>query len=487
MSLIIVAPQGLVVAASDLANAGSALGVANAAAATRTTGVLAAADDEVSAAIAALFSAQGQEFQALTARAAEFHQEFVGALTAAAGSYAGAEAANMSRLQTVEQVLLDAVNGPVQALTGRPLIGNGVNGSTNAQGVGTPGGGGGWLAGNGGNGGNSTFAGASGGAGGPAGLVGNGGTGGASGPGGVGGAGGRGGWLSGLAGAAGANTPLPANEILLQVDSSGRPLVNVSVGGGPTASVVFDAGSTGLLLPPQDVDLSKLGTPTGHGSVVYADNTFSFKTIDYDTYTTTVDLGNNIVTTPISVGVMVSAMQTNGNVTTNLPLSSLPGVLGVGPNGGPFHGHPVTQALPANLNVGELINEPAGVVEFGPNPLTPVASVTGAPHTADLQVQIGNGPLQTVAESLIDSGGKAGSVPSNLVPGLPVGQNLPDGTTITVYTSGGQALYTETVGGIYTPQVGNTGDPLNTGNYPFTLGPIYIDNTPVGGATIFDF
>ena len=44
-----------------------------------------------------------------------------------------------------EQALSDGVNGFVQTLTGRPLVGDGANGTTNAQGMGTAGGAGGWL------------------------------------------------------------------------------------------------------------------------------------------------------------------------------------------------------------------------------------------------------------------------------------------------------------------------------------------------------
>ena len=60
--------------------------------------VLPAAADEVSAAIAALFSGQAQEFQALGAQAAAFHEQFVQALRGAGGAYAAAEAANASPL-----------------------------------------------------------------------------------------------------------------------------------------------------------------------------------------------------------------------------------------------------------------------------------------------------------------------------------------------------------------------------------------------------
>jgi hypothetical protein len=94
MSYVIAPPEIITTAATDLASIGSTLGAASAAAAVRTTGVLGAAGDEVSAAIAAVFSDHGRGFQALSAQAAAFQDRFVQALTAAAGSYAGAEGAN---------------------------------------------------------------------------------------------------------------------------------------------------------------------------------------------------------------------------------------------------------------------------------------------------------------------------------------------------------------------------------------------------------
>ena len=120
MSFVIVLPDVLGTAATDLAGIGSTLGAANTAAAAQTTGVLAAAQDEVSAAIAALFSAHGQGYQALGAQAVAFHDEFVRALSAGAGSYAAAEAAAASPLQS----LIDLINGPIQAATGRRRVGS---------------------------------------------------------------------------------------------------------------------------------------------------------------------------------------------------------------------------------------------------------------------------------------------------------------------------------------------------------------------------
>ncbi|WP_031673022.1 PE family protein, partial [Mycobacterium tuberculosis] len=197
MSFVNVAPQLVSTAAADAARIGSAINTANTAAA--TTQVLAAAQDEVSTAIAALFGSHGQHYQAISAQVAAYQQRFVLALSQAGSTYAVAEAASATPLQNV----LDAINAPVQSLTGRPLIGDGANG---IDGTGQAGGNGGWLWGNGGNGG-SGAPGQAGGAGGAAGLIGNGGAGGAGGQGlpfeagANGGAGGAGGWLFGNGGA----------------------------------------------------------------------------------------------------------------------------------------------------------------------------------------------------------------------------------------------------------------------------------------------
>ncbi|BBX95834.1 hypothetical protein AWC15_13155 [Mycobacterium lacus] len=124
MSFVIATPENLAAAVSDLAGIGRSVGAANSAAAAWTTSVLPAAGDEVSAAIAGLFGTFAAEYQAVSAQAAGFHAQFVRALTSAGGAYAAAEAANVSPLGAVERAVLDAVNGPVRLLTGRPLIGD---------------------------------------------------------------------------------------------------------------------------------------------------------------------------------------------------------------------------------------------------------------------------------------------------------------------------------------------------------------------------
>ncbi|WP_459758544.1 PE family protein, partial [Mycobacterium riyadhense] len=124
MSFVFAVPDMLGAAATDLARLGSTLSAANAAAEAQTTALLAAGEDEVSAALAALFSAHGQGYQVLSVQAAGFHDQFVRALTAGAGAYASADAANASPLAG----LVEALNAQSQVLTGRPVIGNGANG-----------------------------------------------------------------------------------------------------------------------------------------------------------------------------------------------------------------------------------------------------------------------------------------------------------------------------------------------------------------------
>ena len=76
MAFVFVSPESMYVAATDVFSVGSAVAAANQAAVGATTGVLTAAEDEVSAAIAALISAHGAEYQQIAARVAAFHDQF---------------------------------------------------------------------------------------------------------------------------------------------------------------------------------------------------------------------------------------------------------------------------------------------------------------------------------------------------------------------------------------------------------------------------
>ncbi len=109
MSFVSVVQDGVSEAARTLAGIRSELSAASTATAVPTTGIAAAAQDEVSIAIAGVFGNFGQEFQALSAEAQAFHEQFVSTLTAGMGQYLSAEAAN------VQQTLLNAVNAPAEA------------------------------------------------------------------------------------------------------------------------------------------------------------------------------------------------------------------------------------------------------------------------------------------------------------------------------------------------------------------------------------
>src|SRR6516165_2370565 len=109
MSFVIAAPEHVQTAAQSLASIRSTLAEANASAAAPTTGVVVAAQDEVSAGVAALFNGFGQEYQALNAQAQAFHAQFVNLMNAGAAAYLNTDVAN------AEQNLLNAVSAPAQS------------------------------------------------------------------------------------------------------------------------------------------------------------------------------------------------------------------------------------------------------------------------------------------------------------------------------------------------------------------------------------
>ncbi|KQH79756.1 hypothetical protein AO501_13610 [Mycobacterium gordonae] len=586
MSFITVVPD--VVAASALRLSGVSAGLidANAVAAVATTDVLAAGVDEVSAAIAALFSSHGHQYQLLNAQADAWNARFMQTLSAASGSYAAAEASGAATLQTLEQDVLALINAPTNALLGRPLIGPGADGTTNAQGIGTPGGAGGILIGSGGNGGNSTAAGAAGGAGGAAGLIGTGGNGGSGGWGALGGAGGTGGLLYGNGGWGGAGGPVGiggagGNAILwgtgggggiggelaaggaggsggflvgngggggtggvlgagglggkagllgtagAQGAAGGQPTValtytstnnystiNLSVGGAPPIVTEVDTGSGGLVIPITELDaqtIANLGPSVGTGSVDYG----GFQINHYTIYKAPVDFGNGMLTQPTTIGVIDKVEEYQNGSWVPVPQSdwsnpkyAISANMGVGVGGAVDQGltSPLHQ-LPGVLNQGFLMNEPAGQLQFGPNPFTPVTSVSGGWYSTALGVQITYNGVSSATTpivyqgdgyAVIDSGGLGGNFPHYTLPTslsqLTVGDNLPVGTTVSVYATGTQTLlYTETVTDTMKalgnqPYVSSASDGANTGYYPFLQGPIYFSYSPADlGTAIWNY
>lgn len=136
-SYVIAASEAFVVASEDLTGIGDGIKGALAVAAPSTTGIVVAAGDQVSAAIASVFGGYAREFQVLTALTEVFHAQFVGALSAAGAAYVAAEAASASALRPLELGAQGVGNLLAERLTGHPLFGPGTagavsNGSTNS-------------------------------------------------------------------------------------------------------------------------------------------------------------------------------------------------------------------------------------------------------------------------------------------------------------------------------------------------------------------
>ncbi|WP_156803122.1 PE-PPE domain-containing protein, partial [Mycobacterium gordonae] len=101
MTSLLVQPEIITSVVTDLERIGSTVSAASAAAAAPTSGLLAAAADEVSAAIANFFGTYGQEFQAAVATVEAYQSQFQQALAAAANAYVHTEAAAATALQGV--------------------------------------------------------------------------------------------------------------------------------------------------------------------------------------------------------------------------------------------------------------------------------------------------------------------------------------------------------------------------------------------------
>lgn len=94
MSFVTAHPETLMTAADHLSGTGVALASENAAAQVPTTGVVPPATDEVSAMLAARFTAQAQQYHQVSAQATAIHEMFVANLNGSANTYSAAEAAN---------------------------------------------------------------------------------------------------------------------------------------------------------------------------------------------------------------------------------------------------------------------------------------------------------------------------------------------------------------------------------------------------------
>jgi hypothetical protein len=192
----------------------------------------------------------------------------------------------------------------------------------------------------------------------------------------------------------------------------------------------------------------------------------------YATYNEPVNFGGGLVTSPTPVQLELFAWPTSLQSLLNNGFSfqsffaadGADGVLGIGPNaGGPGPSIP-TQALPAPYNQGVLIDQPAHELVFEAQPTGAIATLSGSPIT-NLNVNV-NGTNFTNVNSIVDSGGVDGTIPSSL--------NATPGETITVSAPNGTQLYQYTFDDSYSPTVISSGL-MNTGNLIFQQHPVYIN------------
>ncbi|ORB50908.1 hypothetical protein BST42_19335 [Mycolicibacterium rhodesiae] len=267
--------------------------------------------------------------------------------------------------------------------------------------------------------------------------------------------------------------------------STTEPIVYITINGGPSTPVLVDTGSSGLVVTMASVgDAAPLGAPTGTVTSGYSGGLSYTAT----TYTTTVNLGNGIVSGPTNVNI-VDSQDAAAALAFFHQLGGASGVLGIGANAaGPGPQGLPTTALPGDLSQGVFLYQSlflgiAGVMVFGPNPLPSRTPVSGAPD-AYLNVKINNNSPTTVG-AIIDSGGVYGTILSSMIGGA---GSVPVGTRISVYTPDGVLLYSYTVTSQNRPTVITSGL-INTGYAPYQHGPVYLDyTTPDGqGATHFDY
>jgi hypothetical protein len=276
-------------------------------------------------------------------------------------------------------------------------------------------------------------------------------------------------------------------DIPITVQEGTEPTVNATVDGQPT-TLLADTGSSGLVIPWQDLgsneltDLFKLGFPTGFGFSGYSGGVDYF----YLTYDTTVDYGGGLDTSNTPVDVEIFSFPTSSTAPANfeqfLSDDDVSGILGVGDYQPGFFGigaeaGPTESPLEAAGFDGVTVDVPQGeliVSSSATNPGTAIDTLSGAPTpTQDLTEVVTNSAGQTVGSATvsadIDSGGVFGTIPSSI-------GSVPDGDTITV-ESGGTVLYSYVVGSSAadgSPSV-VSGDSIDSGFAPYAEEPIFID------------
>ncbi|MEI6253948.1 MAG: PecA family PE domain-processing aspartic protease [Mycobacteriaceae bacterium] len=280
-------------------------------------------------------------------------------------------------------------------------------------------------------------------------------------------------------------------KVPVQMVAGTEPVVKAKINGGSNVKLLVDSGASGLVTTADKVPAAGLGEKTGGGNSCFSGGLC----YHYDTYNTTVDLGDGAVgTAPVNI-VTDTAEYPDGVKNFKQFFSwGADGILGVGANtAGPGPVPIPTAAMPGELSDGVLIYQNAnlfgnsGYMILGPNLFPTKVSLPGAPD-AYVKVSVNGGAKQDGA-AIIDSGGVYGTLNRSLYPGTPTGENVPAGTKIDVYSpDGATLLYSYTTQGASAPTTFIDTGLFNTGNAPYAQNPIYLNygTTPYGiGSTDF--
>jgi hypothetical protein len=282
-------------------------------------------------------------------------------------------------------------------------------------------------------------------------------------------------------------------QVPIRIKLGTQPIVNAKINGGRDAELLLDTGASGLVTTRDKIGTANLGPKTGEGQSCFSGGLC----YHYETYNTSVDLGNGAVgTAPVNIVTDIPGDPVYKNSVANFKEFfswGADGILGLGANtAGPGPAPIPTAAMPGELSDGVLIHQNVypfglgGYMILGPNLYPTRVSLPGAPD-AFVKVSVNGGPKQDAA-AIIDSGGVYGTLNRSLFP--QAGDNVPAGTKIDVYAMDGTTLLYS-----YTTQSGSAATPyidaglFNTGNAPYAQGPIYLNygyDEPYGiGSTDF--
>ncbi len=267
-----------------------------------------------------------------------------------------------------------------------------------------------------------------------------------------------------------------------------EPTIQAAIGTGDPSTLLVDTGSSGLVIPWQELgandfsaleELFKLGAPDNFGFSGYSGGVEYFYLeypgvpVDYGTD------GTDVLSTTSPVDVELFSWSTNfsdpfENFQSFLSSNDVDGILGIGPDtAGPT-------ASPFESYGGvlvDLVGADKHLIIGGDNPLTGGTLLAGSPTVDGLteKVTSAGGTVigSTTVSNDLDSGGVYGTIPSSIV-----GSGLATGDTVSVY-DGNTLLYSYVIGtdslGQSTAPTVISGTAIDSGVVPFFTHEAYFD------------